>query len=498
MTTSPGTGANGCPTGTTRIEWQVGTILPGSANAEVLRYTALVSPAVVAGTRLTNTAALAGSSLNTGSPTPSPIEREYRANTSAAVVISGAELTKGVQPAQATIGDRVEYTVTARVRPNVNYYEMSLLDQVPAGLDPAVELVSITCTGGGCAQLEANPGYGTPLTSNGQTIGWYIGDALTSPEQRIVSITYRTTVRNLPVDASGPPNQAGATPTNSVRIWWSTDPNAPRPTAVTDPPQLPGATGGQTATSQFTIREPSLTIDKQVAPTSPQPGDVLGYRVAVANSTGVNVSEAFGIAVTDTVPLGVVVDPATISTGGELTGADPVRGGGTITWTALDLGPLAPGESVALTYTARLAPSETLTADPLPNTARIQEYFSLPVGNPERRRYTGPSDVAQVQPLFPRLVTEKSVAAGDEATLDTPFGWTVLVRNDGGAEALGVDVTDTLPPNWCYVDGSATVELPGLPAAPLEPTVTPSTCLSASRQCCRGPTSGRWHPASRP
>jgi uncharacterized repeat protein (TIGR01451 family)/fimbrial isopeptide formation D2 family protein len=481
VTTGPGGGGSGCPAGTTRIEWRVGTVLPGTTNTEVLRYTASVSRAVVAGTTLTNTAALTGSSLNTGSPTTTAIEREYRANTSAGVLVSGADLTKGVLPARATIGQQVEYTVTARARANVNYYEASVLDQLPVGLDPAVQLVSITCTGAGCAQIEANPGYGSALTPNGQTIGWYLGDALTSPEPRVVTITYRTTVRNLPVDASGPPNQAGALPTNTVRVWWSTDPNAPRPTTVTDPPRLPGAIGGVQVSAQFTIREPSLTIDKSVAPTSVQPGDVLGYRVAVANGSGINVSEAFAITVTDTVPLGVVVDPASISNGGELTGADPVRGGGTITWTGTDLGPLAPGESTELTYSARLAPSETLTAAPLPNTAAVREYFSLPDGNGERRRYTGPTDVAQVQPLFPRLVTEKSVAAGDEATLDTPFGWTVVVRNDGGAEALGVDIADTLPLNWCYVDGSATVQLPGAAAVPLEPAVAPIDCTAGSQ-----------------
>jgi uncharacterized repeat protein (TIGR01451 family) len=485
VTTSPGTGAAGnCPVGTTRIEWQVGTVLPGSANAKVLRYRAVVSEQVVAGTQLRNDVRLTGTSLNNGTTATQPIERAYNSTSFAVLDISGADLSKGVAPGQATIGQSVEYTVAGVLPANVNAYEASLLDQLPAGIDPQVEVLSVTCSGStaGCAQVEGNPGFGSQLTRNGQTIGFLIGDALTDPSERLITIRYRTTVLNQPRDAVGDPNRAGARPTNSVRVWWSTQAAAAPPASVDDPPGLPGAVSRGPVTAQFLVVEPQLRIDKSLLNPVVRPGDQLLYRVNVSNPTGATVSEAFDVSVSDTVPLGIVVDPATITGGGVLSGADPVRGGGTISWGPAGIGPLKPGETVQVVYNARLAPSETLTSAPLRNTAEIEEYFSLPAGNAERRRYTGPSDTVEVVPQFPRIVTEKSVAAGDEAQLDAAFGWRVVVRNTGGADAVGVDVTDTLPRNWCFIDGSARITLPGQPEQAIDPSDAPEECTGSFQQ----------------
>ena len=180
-------------------------------------------------------------------------------------------------------------------------------------------------------------------------------------------------------------------------------------------------------------------------------------------------SDAFTTVVTDTVPSGVVVDEASITNGGVLTGADPVTGGGTITWPASELpGPLAPGGTYVLTYRAHLAPSPTLDTSVLRNTATVTRYESLPTGG---RVYAGPSSQASVTPQFPNLVTAKTATDGAPTYIGTPYTWTVTSTNTGGAEAFAVEVTDTLPVNWLYVAGSARVSVNGGPAVADEPTI---------------------------
>ncbi|HRD59531.1 MAG TPA: DUF11 domain-containing protein, partial [Nocardioides sp.] len=122
-------------------------------------------------------------------------------------------------------------------------------------------------------------------------------------------------------------------------------------------------------------RDPVVSLDKRVSDTTPAPGETFGYTLDVSNgAAGTGTSDAHDLVVTDDVPTGVVVDAATISDGGVLTGADAALGGGTITWTIE--GPLAPGATVSLTYDAVLAtPAE---AGPLTNSADVTEYFSLP------------------------------------------------------------------------------------------------------------------------
>jgi uncharacterized repeat protein (TIGR01451 family) len=156
-------------------------------------------------------------------------------------------------------------------------------------------------------------------------------------------------------------------------------PSGSPPTATTPSVTAPFDRSGFADTETVTVVEPSLSITKAVSDTTPDPGQPFDYTLTVRNATGATVSDAFNTVVTDVVPLGVVVD--VVHNGGVLTGADPVRGGGTITWSAAGLpGPLAPGATYALGYSAHLAPSPTITAAPLTNTASVTRYEGLPSG----------------------------------------------------------------------------------------------------------------------
>ena len=180
-------------------------------------------------------------------------------------------------------------------------------------------------------------------------------------------------------------------------------------------------------------------------------------------------SAALDLVVTDVVPVGVVVDPSSISDGGGLIGADPVTGGGTITWDAVDLpGPLAPGGSVDLGVPGLLAPSEQLAAAALVNRATVRSYESLTTGG---RVYSGAADHgpchAPVPPAHDRQGRTRPRPGLHRSTLPVAGHRDQQRRRP----AFGIDVRDTLPAGWEYVDGTARVVRAGGAPLAIEPAV---------------------------
>jgi len=466
------TGSDGCDPGETRIQWDTASILGGVANAKSLIYRATVDPSAAGGATYRNDAALTGGTLSDGSVTPNPAERTYTRTNYAQVTVTGQEITKGVTPDHAPVGEIVEYQITSRVPANTTFYEAAIVDTLPAGLaaaGPGFSTVGVTCTemvsNMTCPSLS--PSFGTPLTSSGQTVGWYLGDLpANTTNDRLITVTYRTVV----LDMVG--NTAGTTRNNAATVRWSTDSAATPPSTVGDAQTLPQSEGPAEAT--LTVTEPSLSIDKSVSNATPAPGQSFTYTVRVTNASGVNVAQAHAIDLTDDVPAGVIVNAGSISNGGGLAGSSPTTGNGTITWN--DLGPLAPGDSVDLTYTANLAAAGNLTGAALTNTADITEYWSNDPSDPESRTYDGPQDTASVTPRFPNFSVAKTTPDGDRASIGSSFRWRLDVTNSGGADGFDVDVTDILPPNWTYDIGSARVTDPqpgGTPTA-AEPVVSAS------------------------
>lgn len=458
-TAIPGNGTNGCLTGATRIAWNAGDVTtPGKA----LSYTATVAPASAGGTTYTNTATLTGSTLNDNKADPqapdNPNERVYTRTSSQTMTVEGAAVTKSADPTARTIGERGSWTVTATIPANVNFYDSAVIDQLPQGVDPAsLTTTSVTCTYPGGATCTI-PGGGVPLTpapgpGTATRVGWLLGDLGSDAQIRTITVTYTAAVADLAgIDR-------GDVLTNTARLGWNGT-NGPDPTSA-------GATfnrNSSNATSNVTVIEPVLSVDKTVNDATPAPGAEFTYSVVVSNLAGPNTSPAFNLEVTDTVPVGVVVDAGSISDGGVLTGAG-ANGGGTITWTVA--GPIATGASRIFTYDATLADSSTLTGVSLTNTADITEYTSLSTGG---RTYDGPQDTATVTPDFPHVSIAKAVN-GPISYIGEPKTWTITVSSDGSAPAFGVDVADTLPLNWTYDTGSATVSVAGGPANPIAPTL---------------------------
>ncbi len=453
ITASVGTvGTEGCAATATPIVWEVGD-LPWRSTADangpnpwpVLTYTVTVDPGAAGGASYTNTVAQTGTSMDGDDPD----ERDYVGTADATITAPGGTLTKDVTPSNVPVGDIVTYTITADLPAEINFYDATIIDSLPAGIDPAsVVLVSSSCaftdvTGGACA-VEATTGGA--LGPQGQLHGWSLGSVASATRPRAVTVTY-TAVVGVVVG-----NIAGTALTNSATLAWN----------FTDQPGTPGLTdpfdeASDPDTATTTVTEPDLSISKSVDNATPTPGEPFTYTVVVTNATGSTVSAAHGITVVDTIPAGVVPVEASIDNSGVLSGS-------TITWTGL--GPIAAGGTVTLTYQAVLATPAPTQAQT--NTADITTYTSLPGG--DGRVYDGPEDTATVTPALPDLEIVKTLLDGPPSYVGEATRWQMVVTNIGDATAFDVDVTDLLPDNWSYDTASARISVDGATPVAIEPT----------------------------
>ena len=457
-----GDGSNGCPAGTTLLSWSLGDLAGGSSLS--VKYSATVDPSASGKASYLNLAALTGNSLagSRGSTTQdgNPAGRTYSAGATSTVTVAGGAALSSVTPTSAAVGDTVNYSSSAVLPAGVNFYNLSLIDQLPAGVDPnsvapgavsCVDADNSPCTPDGAVRLASAAGAGSATL-----VGWLLGDVPFASQARTVTVRYSARIADVAAAT------AGAALAQSVRVAWD---NTGR-----TPPVSAGASYHQVspnAAANVTVLEPGLSVAKAVSRLHPEPGQSFSYTVTISNRSTAGTSPAYNATVTDTVPAGVVVDPASISGGGVLTGADPSTGGGVLAWTLP--GPIAKGASMpGLSYTATLAPSGSVTAAALVNTARITGYDSLPTAG---RHYTGSTATATITPFFPRVTTTKSTPAGSTGYVGEPFGWLITVRNTGSGVAYQVGSTDTLPPNWSYDTGTARVSVAGGPALAVEPTV---------------------------
>ena len=243
-TTSPPIPGDGvkCEGTFTQLQWNVGTILGGTTTpdspdpGESLTYTVEVDPSAAGAATYTNTVKMTGSTLPNGVNDPA-VERIIGRDAFDEVRVATGAVIKTVNPDRATIGQRVEFSVSATVPRSVNFYDAAVLDTLPAGIDAgSVTLVSAECTVVGSPTDTCSAGPSTPMSPEalpgGATrIGWYAGDLLASPSVRIVTIRYTAVVADNP----GPSPVRGNQVTNSATTAWflTDDPTRPIPGADT-------------------------------------------------------------------------------------------------------------------------------------------------------------------------------------------------------------------------------------------------------------------------
>lgn len=479
----PGTGGAVWDADTRTITRTTATVAPNSSTT--LTYRVEVEKPAVAGASLTNKVESTTASLGEAFSGRRTTGTGYKANAEDTIRLAGAAITKGVTPDKATPGDQLTYDVTVTIPASLDLFDTTVFDVLPSGV-AFDEYVSETCVSGPCG-LFPSPGRYTAasqLPAGTTTIGWDLGDIGALPEPMVVKFTYKAHLRETAV--GGGAVVRGDTEMNTATVGSNlTD----KETGPFDPSEIPEEFDEEeVATSTVTVIEPDVSIAKEIkvggggftaGPTPAHSNDPLAYRLTAENTGD---SPAYDVEVTDTPDMALTNVQFVAQAG--VTLLDPwTAGDPDMTW-RID-GPIAGGGGkVTLEYTADFVAASALhDGQQVPNTAAIPHYFGVPKAtrdaNPTytyRDYVDGGEDSTEAVLDFPTLELEKTTGLGGDpdtgsAEINQPFPWRIVVANSSAtAGAVNVRVSDTLPPNWQYVAGSA--EFDG--AAAPDPLVTPS------------------------
>lgn len=274
---------------------------------------------------------------------------------------------------QATIGETISYTVTARQSHGTTIQDALLVDDLSAR-GQTVTTASVqagygsTPPGAPCpATLTPLPPYNpvTPVFPSLEVAGDVIrvhgpaGDLAADPDDLCVVLTFDAVVRDVPSGGEAL-NKRPNSVTNQAVVTYNVG---------------AGEARTATATVNTEVVEPNIRITKRSnASTAVQPSQAVTYQLVVTNLSAAQVSTAHSVVVTDQLPAQVasVTDPG----GGTVAGS-------TITWNVADL---VPGGSTTLTYTVQLA-SPLVANQTITNAATVR-VASLPPAIPGRRTST--------------------------------------------------------------------------------------------------------------
>lgn len=478
-------GVSGFPIGTWNaanrtITWSHGTLVPGAV--PTLNYEADVDSPAPAGAVLTNSVTTTGTSLAGTDPnertSTSARNTGYTATATKPLTVEGGNLTKTAASSRATIGDLIDYTVEYTLPPNVAFYDLTFIDTLPDGVEYAGNKAVAclpSCTG--ILSPDAPELHQEARGANGkQRLAFVVEDVAPAPTARTIRLTYQGRIMTAfsAVPAPSSPLDAGDVLTNSVSVYYNATDKGGMPDDFPGPSGFDGSSGPETAS--VTVKEPRLTLDKHVSGIpagddsdrrSTQPGDSYTYTVKVTNT---GTSPAYDIDITDTPGsklTNVVANAAGVSPAASATVVDGNGNDGTLAWHVA--GPLAPGDTITLTYTADLADSSQLTADEtVVNTAKVPSYWGStttehtndPTGF---REYTTnpPTDTVTLDVRLPKVTVSKTTGGAGfpesaNAEVGESFPWRIVITNPSPSSvAKDVKVVDVLPAGWTFKTGTA-------------------------------------------
>ena len=362
------------------ITWAISALDPG-ATTNLTYQTETENPLVAAGS-LTNTAEATTTSL----AGPSPLERSdaslngdedgdgYQDSAESTVTVPLFDLTKTVDPTEATVGDPLTYTLEIAIPAGVIGYDVTVLDDLPVGI--AFEsLTSVTCDQGGACSPDISTGDASVVEGGGD-VAFFFGDLTTAAAgDRTITITYVAVVEDLAAADDGSNLE------NSAAVYWNAEDLIPG-TPVTPPDSTSFDTSSTPSLADVDTVEPTLTIDKdvsgQVADADERraiPGETLTYTLTIANT---GTSPAYNAVVSD-IPTDVTWAFTDTTTAAGVTNTDANPAGG-LGWT-ID-GPIAPGASVTITYELVVplgydSSQENPTGPEQSNVADIDSYFGV-------------------------------------------------------------------------------------------------------------------------
>ncbi|AQQ68885.1 hypothetical protein Mag101_15525 [Microbulbifer agarilyticus] len=183
------------------------------------------------------------------------------------------------------------------------------------------------------------------------------------------------------------------------------------------------------------VAAPDYVIDKIEQFADPaNPGDTLEWTIEVSNQGN---QDGTGVVITDTLPDTDLFASFTASHGGVV---DLVAG--TVTW---GIGDLAAGDSITLTLTGVVADSVPVTIPTQTNTVEVtDDGANGPDPTPDNNTDSEDFDITYVDMAIDKDDGGISAEPGDAVVFNLTY------RNNGTADAQGVVITETLPPNTSF------------------------------------------------
>jgi uncharacterized repeat protein (TIGR01451 family)/fimbrial isopeptide formation D2 family protein len=346
--------------------------------------------------------------------------------------------TGNAAASQATIGERIDYTVDVTIPHGTTVYD------APVMVDDLGTRQTLLTSPAPQATLNggALPAGVTLDLSQGNQVRLVLPSSYqnaSGTDDDVFRITFSATVN----DAAS--NQRGGTPAttnwtlpNTARFAWSATPGTPHP---------PTASRVDT-----TIVEPNLRVAKTHAGDSTvAPGQDVTYTVTGRNPTTsptvARVSTAHDLRLVDTLPVGVTPVGTSIGDGGVW---DP--GARTITWTVPRL---APNATVARTYTVEIDDPATaastftntavLTGESLAGTVAGERTSDSAGTITGYRSQVGDTVKLGGATVVKQVATDGPAADRANATVGDDVTYTVDVRFPAGVQFFDTTAIDVLP-----------------------------------------------------
>ncbi|MGL4450093.1 MAG: hypothetical protein ACRCTZ_02740 [Sarcina sp.] len=329
-------------------------------------------------------------------------------------------MNKSVNPANATIGDTVTYTITLQNTGNVAANTVVLTDVLASQLTFTAGSVVINGTS---STDNPNTGINIATIAAGTT----------------TTVTFKAVVNALPTSGSIINNSASST------FKYTIDPAQPNA----------GSGTAQSNVAPLSTGIARTLLTKSVDKAYADIGDVLTYTIDIKNDGNV---DATNVIFTDPIPSGttLIADSFSIN-GNPQIGVTPNAG--------TNIGTVQAGATVQITF--KVTVNTIPTPNPIPNQSATNFDYAVGTAN-----FTGGgvSNKVTTQINHAEIGTLNKTATTYAAVGQT-VSYTVTIPNIGNVAMNNVVLTDNLPTGVTYVAGSSKVN--GLTAAG-----TPSTGIT--------------------
>ncbi len=377
------------------------------------------------------------------------------------------------------IGETIKYRITFTIPRDVFLNNLTFTDTLDDGLayvscstiTAQAGLISSLANGFSCANDTIT------VTNNGKNIGIGFGDVqntdLNSPQS--IVLEYTAIVLNTTF------NDRGDTLNNQVTTNFSVN---------------SGLTTLNASAPNVTINEPTLSVMKDVVPTSADAGDIITFTLTVTSQSGTNFNDAYDVELEDVLPSGLTYVPGSfINTSGVAPTSGPAYNAGTTTFTAgWDVFP--PGQSSVFTFQATLdqvvVPNQVITnvADlnwtSMPGTVSDPSPFN--VSDCERTGNTAdcggsandysdddPASVTVGDVSFTKTLTGTSATHtnGNNLTIGEIASFALTITLPEGT-IPSLTVIDQIPSGMAYVANSFSIDDSSFDGSYSTPVVSPA------------------------